>query len=232
MSKTTGMDAGKSKGASMGLSYPMLTKTNYTAWSLKMRVIMQAHGVWEAVEAVDTKAVVEDRTDKIALAMIYQAIPEEMLLSLTDKKKAKDAWEGIKTMCQGAEKVKAAKVQTLRAEFEPLHMKDTDQLDDFCMRLNGLVTNIRALGDEVTKAYVVKKLLRAVPSKFLQIASTMEQFGNLETMTVEEAVGSLKAHEERLNGQTETSGIQQLLMTEEEWAKKESDEGKLLLTKE
>lgn len=63
-----------------------------------------------------------------------------------------------------------------------------------------MVTNIRALGETIDESYVVKKLLRAVPTKFLQIASTIEQFGNLESMSVEEAVGSLKAHEERLGG--------------------------------
>lgn len=78
---------------------------------------------------------------------------------------------------------------------------------------------------------MVKKLLRAVPAKFLQIVSTMEQFGDLETMTVEEVVGSLKAHEERLNGQVE-SFLRELMLTEEEWAKKDNKSGKLLLTKE
>lgn len=216
----------------MGLSYPMLTKSNYTAWALKMRVFMQAHGVWETIEPSDPKITVEDRHDKIALAMIYQSIPEEILLSLAEKKKAKEAWEAIKTLCQGADRVKKARAQTLKAEFETLIMKDSDQIDDFYMKLNGIVTNIRALGEVISEAYVVKKLLRAVPSRFLQIASTIEQFGNLETMTVEETVGSLKAHEERLKGQSDTTGGSQLMLTEEEWTKKENEGRKLLLTKE
>ncbi|KAK1381863.1 hypothetical protein POM88_019598 [Heracleum sosnowskyi] len=97
--------------------------------------------------------------------------------------------------------------------------------------MNGLVSNIRALGETMDDSYVVKKLLRAVPSKFLQITSTIEQFGNLDTMTVEETVGSLKAHEERLKGNTETNESQ-LLLTKEEWEKRENNEGKLLLTRE
>lgn len=117
---------------------------------------------------------IDDRTDKIALAMIYQGIPEEMLLSFAEKKKAKEAWEAIKTLCQGADKVKKAWVQTLKTEFESLAMKENEQIDDFCMKLSGLVTNIRALGEKVEESYVVKKLLRAVPSKFLQITSTIE----------------------------------------------------------
>lgn len=188
---------------------------------------MQAHGVWDAVESNDPKGgAVDERSDKVALA-----IPEEILLSLAEKKKPKDAWVAIKTMSQGAEKVKAAKIQTLKSEFKSLSMKDTEMLDEFCIKINGLVTNIRALGEDMKEAYVVKKLLRAVPMKFLQIVSTMEQFGNLETMTVEEVIGSLKAHEERLNGQSDNSGGQ-LMLTEEEWIKKESEGGKLFLTKE
>lgn len=129
--------------------------------------------------------------------------------------------------------MKKAKVQTLRTEFESLSMKDSEQLDDFYLKLNGLVSNIRALGESLDESYVVKKLLRVVPSKFLQIVSTMEQFGDLETMTLEEAVGSLKAHEERLKGNSKSDSNEgQLMLTEEEWQKREGGEGKLLLTRE
>lgn len=60
---------------------------------------MQAHGVWEAVAPNDRKATVEAKTDKIALAMIYRGIPEDVLLSLAKKKKAKDVRDAIKTIC-------------------------------------------------------------------------------------------------------------------------------------
>lgn len=69
------MDVSKLKGGSVGLSYPTLTRENYTAWSMKMRVIMQAHNVWEAVEPSDPKGAVEGKTNNVALAMIYQGIP-------------------------------------------------------------------------------------------------------------------------------------------------------------
>lgn len=98
----------------------------------------------------------------------------------------------------GADKLKNARAQTLKGEFETMRMKETYQLDEFYMKLNGLVMNIRALGESMKESYVVKKLLRAVPSKFLQIASAIEQFGNLDEMSVEEVIGSLKVHEERL----------------------------------
>ncbi|XP_074328282.1 uncharacterized protein LOC141666185 [Apium graveolens] len=119
----------------------------------------------------------------------------------------------------------------MKANFESLSMKESELIDDFFMRLNGLVTNIRVLGEEVSESYVVEKLLRSVPPKFLQITSTIEQFGDLDKMMVEEAAASLKAHEERLKGKTEANGSQ-LLRTKEEWIISESEDKKLLLTKE
>ncbi|XP_074322745.1 uncharacterized protein LOC141659716 [Apium graveolens] len=166
------------------------------------------------------------------MAMIYHSISEEWLLTLAECTTAKDLWEAIKTASLGADRVKKAKAQTLKAEFESLTMKDSEQLDDFCLKLNGLVANIRALGESIGEEYVVKKILRAVPTKFLQIASALEQFGNLETMSIAEVIGSLKAHEERLSGQVESKEGQQLLMTGEEWSKHESTNGKFLLTRE
>lgn len=157
------------------------------------------------MEPSDPKVAVEEKVDKVAMKMIYRGIPEDVLLSLADKKTAEDVWDSIKTLHQGADRVNKAKIQTLKAEFESLSMKENENVDGFHMRLNGLVTNIRALGEEMAESYVVKKLLRDVPAKFLQITSIMEQFGNLDTMTVEEAIGSLKAHEERVKGKTETS---------------------------
>ncbi|XP_074323732.1 uncharacterized protein LOC141660642 [Apium graveolens] len=163
--------------------------------------------------------------------MMYQGIPENVLLSIAENKSVKAAWEVIKTLCQGAEQVKKAQVQTLKTEFEALCMNESDQLDDFYLKLNGLASNIRALGEEIKESYIVKKLLRAMPTRFLQITSTIEQFGDLDKITVKEAMGSLKAHDERIKGNGESTDSK-LLLTEEEWRKRESNESKLLFTRE
>lgn len=61
---------------------------------------------------------VEDITDKVALAAIYQGIPEDILLFVAEKKTAKKAWKAIKTMSFRADRVKTARIQTLKDEFE------------------------------------------------------------------------------------------------------------------
>ncbi|KAL4580126.1 hypothetical protein LXL04_016306 [Taraxacum kok-saghyz] len=115
----------------------------------------------------------------------------------------------------GSDRVKIARIQTLNTEFEALNMKETEAVDEFVVKVSNIVSTMRALGDTVVEAYVVKKILRAVPSKFLQIASTREQFVDLDEMTVEEVIGRMKAHEEQINGHGETED-RKLLMTHQE----------------
>lgn len=80
------------------LHYLMLTKLNYSVWAIKIRVNLQAQGVWDATQKED----VEERKDRIALTVIYQAIQEDVLLMLAEKDMAKEAWETLKTTHRSA----------------------------------------------------------------------------------------------------------------------------------
>ncbi|XP_074336163.1 uncharacterized protein LOC141673327 [Apium graveolens] len=99
------------------------------------------------------------------------------------------------------------------------------------MKINGIVSNIRALGKTVVESYVVKKLLCVVPPNLLHILSIQEQFGNLDTILIKEVIGALKAHEERLKGFVTTNDVQLMLM-EEEWRKRDYEGEKLRVTRE
>jgi hypothetical protein len=41
------------KSSSAGIVYPTLTRTNYTEWSLVMKVNLQAAGLWDVIESSD-----------------------------------------------------------------------------------------------------------------------------------------------------------------------------------
>ena len=69
----------------MTLQYPLLTRSNYGAWSIKMWVNLQAQGVWNAIEHDE----VDEQTDRLALAAIYQGVSEDLLLTLAEKDSAK-----------------------------------------------------------------------------------------------------------------------------------------------
>ena len=73
---------------------------------------------------------------------IYQAVLEDVLLMLAEKNSAKAAWEKLQTMHVGVERVKEAKVQTLKSEFKAIRMKDDESIDDFSMKLTTITTSV------------------------------------------------------------------------------------------
>lgn len=195
--------------------YPMLTRTNYTDWALVMRVNLQAQGLWSAIEP----GYAEYQEDRMALSAILRAVPPEMLSTLAVKDTAKEAWESVKTMRVGVARVREAKAQTLRNEFELIRMKESESVDDFSMRLNAIVNNLRMLGDPLEEEKVVQKFLRVVPSRFVQVAIAIEQLLDLKTLSIEEVTGRLRTVEERYRPGDNDGAVDggRLLLTEEQW---------------
>ena len=79
-------------------------------------------------------------------------------------------------------------------------MGDLESIDEYSGKLTIILNKLRGLGNTVDDIQVVKKLLRSTSAKFLQITSTIEEFSDLKTKSVDEIIGSLEAHEERLQG--------------------------------
>jgi hypothetical protein len=163
------------KEGGVSLSYPMLTTTNYSTWVIKMEANMDAQGLWEAIEP----AAGDSKKDKLTRACIFEAVLDDVLQQIAKKKTAKEVWESLKTRCLGVDRVKKARVQTLKSDFKDLHMKDTKSIDEFAGKISGLANKLSDLGAAMEDAELVKKLLDSVPNKFLQVIAAIEQFSDL-----------------------------------------------------
>jgi hypothetical protein len=60
-------------------------------------------------------------------------------------------------------------------------------VDDFVMRINGLVASLCELGEETEDSHVVMKILK----KLRQVGVAIEMLTDLDTMTMEQLVGRL-----------------------------------------
>lgn len=108
----------------------------------------------------------------------------------------------------------------VRWEFESLHMADDKAIDNFAGRVSTIVNKLRDLGKKLDEEYTVKKKLYAVSSKFIQIASTIEEFSYLKSKTMEKVISSLKTHEEYLHSRN-VKGGEYVLLTCAEWKVRE-----------
>ena len=186
----------KEGGLTMNFQYPMLNSTNYTIWAVKIRALFNVHGIWEVIEPTQGTEV-DKKKDNSAIAMLYQAIPESMVLQVANLNSAKEIWDALKIRHVGVDRVKEARVQTLESEFEQLKMKDGESLDVYAGKISEVASQASNLGHTVEDKRMVRKLLSSVPEKFMQIVAAIEQFADLNTMPFQEAIGRLKAFEER-----------------------------------
>ncbi|KAM0831439.1 hypothetical protein ACQ4PT_065536 [Festuca glaucescens] len=99
-------------------------------------------------------------------------------------------------------------------------MAEGELLDDYAGKISGMAARYASLGSTLCDAAMVKKLLDTVPDRLYSAVAGIEQFCDVETMAFEEALGRLKAFEERLRWRAQAGGERndgQLLLTEQEW---------------
>ena len=170
-----------------------LSATNYRHWAMRMEVHLDAQGLWEAILGTDTKR----QKDRLALSAMLAAIPESSGIQLDIKKSAKVNWEIIRSFHVGIDRLAQSRAQGLRREFENLSMKRTDKVSEFTDKFSRIVFELRQLGERVDDKEAVKKLLRSMPPRYDSLTLSLEQFGDLDTMSLVEAIGSLKVHKMR-----------------------------------
>ena len=107
-------------------------------------------------------------------------------------------WDKLQTTYEGDHKVKEAKLQTYRGQFEQLRMNEDEDIAAYILRVDQLVNTIRGLGEEVEETIVVRKILRTLPKRFNPKISALEERTDLDTMTVDQLHGTLVAYEMRI----------------------------------
>lgn len=111
---------------------PMLTAANYTVWSMRMKIALKVNKLWETIEHGSKD---EDKNN-MAIALLFQSIPEALILQVGELDSSKAVWDAIKARHVGADRVGEARLQTLMTEFDIIKMKETDTIDVFVGKLS------------------------------------------------------------------------------------------------
>ena len=88
---------------------------------------------------------------------------------------AKEMWDKIILSYEGDAKVKSAKLQTLRIEYENLRMRSDENIASFFLRLDDVVNRMKNLGETITESTLVEKILRSLTTKFESKVFALEE---------------------------------------------------------
>lgn len=124
---------------------PILKATNYTVWSMRMKVLLKIYMVWETIEP----GTEDQDKNNIAIGLLLQSIPESLILQIGEQETSKGIWDAVKATNLGADRVKEARLQTFMIEFDRINMKDSDTIDSFAGKLSEIASKSAALGTTI-----------------------------------------------------------------------------------
>lgn len=130
--------------SSLSLQCPMLTGENYTVWAIRVEANLDLQGLSEAVAPADVAAV-DAKKNKTPRAYLLGAFTENILLQVSSKKAAVEVWTSLKARFLGADRVRAARLATLRGEFERMRMADEESLDAIAGKISGIAARYAGL---------------------------------------------------------------------------------------
>ena len=124
----------------------------------------------------------------------------------------------------GVDHVVQSKIQSLRREFENLAMKKDEKASDFSFRFTKIISELRDLGERLEEKEAVAKRLRSMPVKYDSQTFSLEQFGNMRGLSVDEVIGSLRVHEQRFQ-ERDSREEEQVLLARAYNQSKKTDRG-------
>ena len=172
-----------------------------------MHLHLEGHELWDAIES---KNVVRKK-DRQVMSILFSTFSDEVTRELDVEKPAKQTWLTLKVKSGGVSRIRKAWIQSLKRDYESLSMDDDDLFLDYFGKLSCVVNELRSLDEVITNAEVAAKLLRSVSGKFDAITTLIEQFQDLKTITLEEVIGTLKVHEDKLKAHMVTREEKALL---------------------
>jgi hypothetical protein len=162
--------------------------------------------VWNIVESGWIKP--EDTTDELTISQtstqlsndkafhaLCQVLSPSEFARISNYESAQEAWYILETRYEGTTLVKSAKLQMLISRFEEIKMLEDETFGEFYTRIRDLRNSMVSLGKTVSDVKVIRKILRSLSELFRIKVTTIEESKDLESMKIEELVGSLQTYE-------------------------------------
>jgi len=126
-------------------------------------------------------------------------IPKVEYMKMSDKSTAKAMFASLCANYEGSKKVREAKALVLAHQYELFKMKEDESIEQMYSRFQTLVSGLQVLKKCYVASDHVSKILRSLLARWRPKVTAIEEAKDLNTLSVEDLVSSLKVHEISLN---------------------------------
>ncbi|EOY19823.1 Uncharacterized protein TCM_045180 [Theobroma cacao] len=132
-----------------------------------------------------------------ALSVLHSTIYDSIFTRIMNCQSPKEVWDKIKEEFFGNDRTRQIQALNLWREFETLRMDDEETVQDFSEKVHKIVNHLRLLGEELSEKRIINKFLVSVPEKYELKISSLEDFKDLSSISVNELLNALQAQEQR-----------------------------------
>ncbi|GAU49443.1 hypothetical protein TSUD_407350 [Trifolium subterraneum] len=130
-----------------------------------------------------------------AKLFIKSALCREEYDRIMECKIAKEIWETLQTHHEGTNSVKETRIDIGVRKFELFEMKEEETIDQMYGRFTSIINELNSLGKSYTTHERIRKILRCLPKTWRPIVTAITVAKDLTKVSLEDLIGSLKAHE-------------------------------------
>jgi hypothetical protein len=156
---------------------PQFDGTNYAYWKVKMTACLKSinREVWKVTgirfEVANSEAPtpVEEKKlqcNDIAISALHEARDDKTFEQVKNIEVAHDAWAKLEKTFEGTEGTKTAKAYILQEKFSSFKMQEDESVPEMFHRLQVIVNELKALGEEVKDNQFSMKFSRSLTKRF------------------------------------------------------------------
>jgi hypothetical protein len=139
---------------------PQFDGQKYAFWTRKMKTYILAHGfeIWQlvvdgykepTVPPTSEKAMKLSQNNSKSTNALMNGLGNSVYTKVVHCKSTKDIWDKLQNIYEGDSKVKDAKLQTYKGQFEQLKMKEDENIASYFLQVDEIVNEIIGLGEEI-----------------------------------------------------------------------------------
>ncbi|XP_077232517.1 uncharacterized protein LOC143869844 [Tasmannia lanceolata] len=190
---------------------PFFNGSNYGYWKTQMIFYLQSHDyeMWELMEdgyTPPTKERSEWSATKKKLTTLNSKGVNTLFCALSPYefnrfstcKIAKDIWTTLETTHEGTSQVKKSKVSLLVTDLDAFKMDENEFISEMYSCFTNIVNELEGLGKTYANVELVTRLLRCLSFSWDPKVMAIEEFKNLDTLKLDELVGSLITNEMKM----------------------------------
>jgi len=131
--------------------------------------------------------------------ILVASIPRIEYMKMSDKSTTKAMFASLCANYEGSKKVREAKALMLVHQYELFKMKDDESIEEMYSIFHTLVSGLQILKKSYVVSDHVSKIVRSLPARWRPKVTAIEETKDLNTLSVEDLVSSLKFHQMNLN---------------------------------